>query len=322
MTQSVIEANRLTKLYNGITAVNNLNLKIEEGEIFGFLGPNGAGKTTTILMLLGLTEPTSGEARICGFDTTEQPLYIKRVTGYMPENVGFYEDLTATENLQFVTKLNGISNKDSKEKISETLQMVGLGEDIDKKVGAFSKGMKQRLGIADVLVKDPKLVILDEPTSGIDPKGTAHILELIVAMAKERHISVLITSHLLHQIQQICDRVGIIVKGNLVASGTVDELGKKMMADGQNSIEIQVSKTLDSLPDSLRTIEGVTSLEYAGDTFFIRSNCDIRENVLKLLSENDILPLQLKSHDFALEEIYLKYFSEEELYADDFLERT
>ena len=150
--QSVVETVDLTKAYDNTTVVDRLNLRIEEGEIFGFLGPNGAGKTTTILMLLGLTEPTSGMARIGGFDCTREPLKVKRITGYLPEKVGFYEDLTARENLDYTGALNGLSRESASGKINELMDMVGLSDVAEHKVGTFSHGMKQRLGIADVMI--------------------------------------------------------------------------------------------------------------------------------------------------------------------------
>ena len=181
----IVDAEELTKRYDSQTAVNRLNLRIFEGEIFGFLGPNGAGKTTSLLMFLGLTEPTSGKVRVVGFDPTREPLRVKEKVGYLPENVGFYEDMNARQNLQFIARLNQIPDKVSAKRIDELLELVGLLEDSGKKVGNYSKGMRQRLGIAEVLVKEPKLVFLDEPTIGLDPDGTNRMLELIRSLSRE-----------------------------------------------------------------------------------------------------------------------------------------
>jgi ABC-2 type transport system ATP-binding protein len=222
----IIETEGLTKRYNSYTAVNQLNLQIREGEIFGFLGPNGAGKTTTLLMFLGLTEPTSGKVRICGFDPTRDPLRVKEKVGYLPENVGFYEDMDARENLRYVARLNRIPDGVSAKRIDELIGLVGLQEESAKKVGTYSKGMRQRLGIAEVLVKDPKLVFLDEPTIGLDPDGTNRMLDLIRSLSREKNITVFFSSHLLEQVQRISDRVGIMVKGSLVAVGPIEELAK------------------------------------------------------------------------------------------------
>jgi len=233
MTDPLVETSDLTKAYGHQVVVDQVNLSINEGEIFGFLGPNGAGKTTTILMLLGLTEPTSGEARIGGYVTNTHPIPVKRMTGYLPENVGFYEDLSPRENLLYITRLNGIPDKEAKLKIDEALKIVGLGDASNTRVGKFSKGMKQRLGIADVMVKNPRLVILDEPTTGIDPAGVKQILDLIAGMARNQGITVLICSHLLHHVQKISDRVGIIFQGKLIAQGSLEELAEQLTGEKQ-----------------------------------------------------------------------------------------
>ena len=235
----IIETEGLTKRYNSYTAVNQLNLQIREGEIFGFLGPNGAGKTTTLLMFLGLTEPTSGKVRICGFDPTRDPLRVKEKVGYLPENVGFYEDMDARENLRYVARLNRIPDGVSAKRIDELIGLVGLQEESAKKVGTYSKGMRQRLGIAEVLVKDPKLVFLDEPTIGLDPDGTNRMLDLIRSLSREKNITVFFSSHLLEQVQRISDRVGIMVKGSLVAVGPIEELAKDKLGIDQEHYTLE-----------------------------------------------------------------------------------
>jgi ABC-2 type transport system ATP-binding protein len=227
--QIIIEAEGLTKKYGTQIAVNSLALQIREGEVFGFLGPNGAGKTTTLLMFLGLTEPTSGKVRIVGFDPTREPLRVKEKVGYLPENVGFYDDMDARQNLRFIARLNRISDGVSAKKIDELLEQVGLFEEGKKKVGTYSKGMRQRLGIAEVLIKEPKVIFLDEPTIGLDPDGTNRMLDLIHSLSREKNITIFLSSHLLDQVQRICDRVGIMIKGNLVAIGPIQELAKKKL---------------------------------------------------------------------------------------------
>jgi ABC-2 type transport system ATP-binding protein len=225
----VIVAEGLTKVYGSQTAVSNLNLTVNEGEVFGFLGPNGAGKTTSILMFLGLTEPTSGQVRVCGFDPKKEAVRVKERVGYLPENVGFYDELNAVENLLFVARLNHIPDKVARPTIDALLDGVGLINESKKRVGAFSKGMRQRLGIAEVLMKEPKLAFLDEPTVGLDPEGTNQMLELIHSLAKDKGITVFLSSHLLDQVQRICDKVGIMIKGRLVASGSIDALGREKL---------------------------------------------------------------------------------------------
>lgn len=227
--QIIIEAEGLTKKYGHQIAVNNLHLQIREGEVFGFLGPNGAGKTTTLLMFLGLTEPTSGKVRVIGFDPTRDPFHVKEKVGYLPENVGFYDDMDARQNLQYIARLNRIPDKISAGRIDESLKVVDLLEEVGKKVGTYSKGMRQRLGIAEVLIKEPRLIFLDEPTIGLDPDGTNRMLDLIHSLSREKNITIFLSSHLLDQVQRICDRVGIMIKGDLVAMGPIDELAKKKL---------------------------------------------------------------------------------------------
>jgi ABC-2 type transport system ATP-binding protein len=308
--QAAIETKELTKAYGNFVAVDKLSLRIDEGEIFGFLGPNGAGKTTTILMLLGLTEPTSGSAQVCGFNPTREPLKVKRIVGYLPEKIGFYEDLTAKQNLEYTAQLNGIHWDQISRKVIEALDMVGLSEVMNKEVGHFSHGMKQRLGIADVMIKDPKVIIFDEPTSGIDPKGTDEILHLISSMA-ERKITAVISSHQLHHVQKICSKVGILAKGKLVAEGPIELLGREKIAGGTFQIEVQASPITDKLLEALRKIKGVIKVEKPQDTtLLITCEQDLRSKVSKIIVENDSMLTGMKIEEYGLEEIYLKYFRE------------
>ncbi|MFQ5840632.1 MAG: ABC transporter ATP-binding protein [Candidatus Methylomirabilales bacterium] len=236
---AIIQTNALTKRYGDQVAVNQLTLQVNPGEIFGFLGPNGAGKTTTFLMLLGLSEPTAGTARVCGYDPTREPLKVKRVVGYLPENVGFYEDMTAFDNLRYVGRLNGLGDGALVDKIEKALVRVGLLPEARKRVGAYSRGMRQRLGIAEVLLKDPQVVFLDEPTQGLDPDGTLRMLEMIRSLSRERGITVFFSSHLLNQVERISDRVGIMLKGNLVGVGPLDELAKQTLGVGQAAYTLE-----------------------------------------------------------------------------------
>lgn len=238
MEQKMIEMQGLTKHYGSKIAVNGLNLSICQGEIFGLLGPNGAGKTTTILMLLGLTEPTAGRAFIEGLDCTRNPVAVKSIAGYMPDNIGFYPNLTGRQNLRFTGRLNGLAESVIEQRIEQLLERVGMKEYGDQKTGTYSKGMKQRLGIADVLMKDPRVIIMDEPTLGIDPEGMRELLTLMRELSREDGRTLLISSHQLYQIQQICDRVGIFVSGRLIACGKIAELGRQVNQEGGNLDEI------------------------------------------------------------------------------------
>ncbi|HVM12605.1 MAG TPA: ABC transporter ATP-binding protein, partial [Actinomycetota bacterium] len=193
-----IRTRGLTKRYGDLTAVDRLDLEVRRGEIFGLLGPNGAGKTTTILMLLGLSEPTAGTAEVVGLDPTRRPLEVKRHVGYLPDNVGFYGTLSGRENLRYTARLNGLAASSADDRIDDLLEQVGLAEAGDRRVETYSRGMRQRLGIADALVKDPEVLILDEPTVAIDPEGVAEILALIRGLARDRGVTMLLSSHLLH----------------------------------------------------------------------------------------------------------------------------
>lgn len=307
---AVVETHNLTKRYHDKLAVNTLNLVVQEGEIFGFLGPNGAGKTTTILMLLGLTEPTSGRASVCGFDPTHEPLEVKRRVGYLPENPGFYEDLSARENLLYMARLNRIPEDEASRRTSEVLEQVGLSEDGRRLVREYSRGMKQRLGIAEVLVKNPSAVILDEPTLGIDPDGAIQVLELIKGLNREHRLTVMLSSHQLQQVQQICNRVGIIVKGRLIVQGEMDELGRAILKGRQWNFLLDVGGGTDGLENDLRAINGVDEIEKRTHGLFLRCTKDVRPDVVSLVARKNLPLLQLRSEDPTLEEIYLKYFRE------------
>jgi ABC-2 type transport system ATP-binding protein len=236
---AIIGTVHLTKHYNRQTAVNDLNFKVNEGEVFGFLGPNGAGKTTTLLMLMGLSHPSAGSARVCGFDPLRHAREIKRIAGYLPENVGFYGDLDAVQNLEYVASLNGIQTHKASEKIDELLDLVELTQDARKKVGAFSRGMKQRLGFAEALIKDPKVLFLDEPTIGLDPDGALRLMEFIKSLNRDRQITVLLSSHNLYQVQKISHRVGIMIHGKMVAEGTIDSLAKEKFGVGEKEYSLE-----------------------------------------------------------------------------------
>ena len=307
---AVIETTNLTKRYRDTLAVNELSLNVNQGEIFGFLGPNGAGKTTTILMLLGLTEPTGGHASVCGFDPNRQPIDVKKRVGYLPETPGFYEDMTAEENLLYIARLNRISEMEATHRVTRLLEQVGLAEDSRRLVREFSRGMKQRLGIADVLIKEPQVVILDEPTLGIDPDGVTRILELITGLSSGRGLTVLLCSHQLHQVQQICHRIGIIVKGKMIVQGNIEQLGTSLLKERQWNFMLEVDRKTDGLESELRSLQGVEEVEQRSGAWFLRCTRDARPDVVSLVAKQGLSLLQLRSEDPTLEEIYLKYFRE------------
>jgi ABC-2 type transport system ATP-binding protein len=307
---AVVETKNLSKRYREKLAVNGLSLSVEEGEVFGFLGPNGAGKTTTILMLLGLTEPTAGEVSVCGFNPTLQSLEVKKRVGYLPENPGFYDDISARENLLYMARLNRIPEDEARRRTALVLDQVQLADDSRRLVREYSRGMKQRLGIAEVLVKNPKAVILDEPTLGLDPDGAIRILELIKELNREHGLTVMLSSHQLQQVQQICSRVGIIVKGKLIVQGEMDTLGKAILKGRNWNFLLEVSGNSDGLDRDLQAVKGVDEIEKRPHGWFLRCTSDVRGEVVATVSRRGLSLLQLRSEDPTLEEIYLKYFRE------------
>jgi len=235
----MIEICSLTKYFGSKKAVNDVSFTVEKGEILGFLGPNGAGKSTTMRMITGFLPPSSGTAVIGGFDITDNPISARKRIGYLPENTGFYSDLNATQALRFIADLNRLSREVADERIESALAMVGLDSEAEKKVGAYSRGMRQRLGIAELLIKDPKVVFLDEPTLGLDPDATNRMIELIEGLCREKKMTVLLSSHMLHLVQKICHRVGIMIKGRMVAQGPMEQLAKEKLGIGSERYSLE-----------------------------------------------------------------------------------
>lgn len=306
----IIHTEGLTKCYGDKTAVSDLNLDIREGEIFGLLGPNGAGKTTTTLMLLGLTEPTEGKAWIDGKDCTREPIEVKRVVGYMPDNVGFYGDMTGMENLRFTGKLNGWHGDALEQRCTELLKRVGLEDASDQKAGTYSRGMKQRLGVADVLMKDPRVIIMDEPTLGIDPEGMRELMQLIQELAQKDGRTILISSHQLYQVQQICDRVGLFVDGRLMACGRIDELADQTHQEGYHVLEVAALPDDAGLRRLLEALGNVDAVERSGEYYTIRSRFDVKRELLRKTLEGGYTLTHLRQRGSDLDEIYRRYFEE------------
>lgn len=308
MNDLVLETKGLTKRYGTFTAVDHLDLSIRRGEVFGLLGPNGAGKTTTILMLLGLTEPTAGEVRVLGFDPARQPLSVKKRVGYMPDQVGFYDDLTARENLIYIAKLNGIPRDQIKRRVEEAIERVRLSDVIDKRAGTFSRGMRQRLGLADVLIKKPQLIIMDEPTQGLDPELAHEFLNLIHSL-KEEGTTILLSSHLLHQVQAICDRVGLFSHGRMVLQGTVSDLARKVLG-GAYRIQLEAEGSAAKLRKALEALPGVHTVAAQNGKMILEAQKDVRaeaaEAVIKAGGRLKGLSVEAPS----LDDIYTRYFEE------------
>ena len=227
MSTPAISIQKLTKIYpipfkrETVTAVNDLSLTVEPGQVYGLLGPNGSGKSTTMKIVLGLVTPTSGKTEIFGRDSTTEES--REDVGFLPENPYFYKFLTGSETLHFYGKLCGLSGNRIRERTKELLKLVGLENAADRRLGGYSKGMLQRIGLAQAMIQEPRLLVLDEPTAGVDPAGSREIRDLILDF-KKRGITVLLCSHLLEQVQEICDRIGILDRGSLIREGRLDEL--------------------------------------------------------------------------------------------------
>ncbi|MCL4486708.1 MAG: ABC transporter ATP-binding protein [Chloroflexi bacterium] len=305
--QWVVETRDLVKEYGEIVAVDGLDLTLAEGEVFGLLGPNGAGKTTTILMLMGLTDPTEGTVRVLGFDPARQPIEVKRRVGYLPERVALYDDLSARENLLYTADLNGLSARESKERMAWALDRVRLTDVASRPVREFSHGMRQRLGIADVLIKHPRFVILDEPTLGLDPDAVNQLLDLVLEMTREERLTVLLSSHQLTQVQRICSRVGIFVKGKLIAQGSIGQLAEQL-AGGLRTLEVSAEPDGAQLSEVLRAVPGVVNVENDGDLWRVRATGEVRPAIAHAITQRGWSLFLLRQRDYGLEEIYLRYF--------------
>lgn len=307
MAAIVIETQNLTKRYGDVIAVDGLNLQIRPGEVFGMLGPNGSGKTTTILMLLGLTEPTAGSARVLGFDPMRRPLEVKSHVGYLPDQVGFYDELTARENLAYTAKLNGLSRPVSRKRLNDALARMGLADVADRRVGTFSRGMRQRLGVAEILLKHPQVIILDEPTLGLDPEAAHGFLQIIRAFREEK-ITVLLSSHLLHQVQAVCDRVGLFHQGKMVLEGTVVELARQILG---GAYRVHIKATGPDLTHVFRKIPGAVTVKSLDiDLYAVEAQEDLRAQMAQAAVHAGAKVLSLGLEEPSLDEIYTRYFKE------------
>jgi len=320
-----IRTRELTKAYGDLVAVDSLDLEVQAGEIFGLLGQNGAGKTTTILMLLGLTEPTFGEARVVGLDPARRPLEVKGRVGYLPDAVGFYGSMTGRENLRYTARLNGIPRDEAARRIDEVLDLVTLSERADTRTDTYSRGMLQRLGIADALVKGPDVLILDEPTTSIDPIGVVEVLDLLRVLAHERGIAILLSSHLLNQVQSTCDRIGIFAAGRLIGTGTVNELATQFgfsLTDLEVTLDVATEQAA-AVQAILRGVPGVLDVARDGHaghepTWALTTDPehDVYATTRAVIEALSAYPLvRIGQHRVALESIYRR--AVERVVADD-----
>jgi ABC-2 type transport system ATP-binding protein len=305
MSDIVIETQGLTKRYGSATAVDGISFTVGRGEIFGLLGPNGAGKTTTILMMLGLTEVTSGTVSVLGRDPVREPLQVKRVVGYMPDTVGFYEHMTAIDNLRYTAALIGIPSAERGKRIATALDRVGLPDVGNQRVGTFSRGMRQRLGLAEILMKDVSIAILDEPTSGLDPQATVELLEAIRGLKRDG-VAVLLSSHLLERVQSVCDRVALFSQGRIALIGSVPELAQQVLGGGY---AVEVEADGPGLGEKLAAVPGVRAVEPVGPgRYRLLAEGDVRPQAAAAVVHAGGQLRRLSVEDPSLDAIYNRYF--------------
>ena len=314
--ENVVETSELTKIYGSgreaVTAVDHVNLQIEKGTISGILGPNGAGKTTLIMMLTGLVIPTSGSATVFGHDILKDSVQIRRKVGLLPEGLGFYDRLTAKQNLDYIAELNDIRGPERTERVDQALNAVALEEFQDRKAGAYSRGMTQRLGIAQALIKDPELLILDEPTAGVDPAGARVFKELVSTLNNERGKTVIMCTHLLHEVGPLCTHVAIMNRGKFGTTGRVDEIVKKMLEEEGYRIMVEVTGDIHSFAAQLKSLAGIIDLEVRDGNVSIRAATDVRAQITKLAATIGVEILSIRRSEPSLEDIFMKEISRKE----------
>lgn len=299
----MIRTENLTKVYNGKPAVDGLNLEIGEGEIFGFLGPNGAGKSTTILMLTGMIEPTAGRCFVDGIEVANDPLAVKKIIGYLPEDVGFYGNLTGEQNLDYFARFYDMNAADRKERIDELLRLVHL-DGVTQKAGEYSRGMKQRLGLAQALINDPKVLFLDEPTANLDPEGVREYRDLVTRLAGEGK-TVFVSSHILSEVRAVCRTVGLLAAGRLVAQGTIDEVARTLASPGGETFRIVV-ETAEDLPDL--SDPDIIEFERDGNRAIIQAKSDIRERLAAAIAEEGLHIREIRLEEPDIEDAFMALY--------------
>ncbi len=305
----VVTARGLTKRYGAATVVDGIDFDVAKGEIFGLLGPNGAGKTTTILMMLGLTEVSGGQIRVLDHDPVRDPLAVKRRVGYLPDQVGFYDNLTAYDNMAYTARLMGIPAGERQRRVMEALERVRLADVVDKRVRTFSRGMRQRLGLAEIVMKRAEIAILDEPTSGLDPQAILEFLEMIHQLKREG-VTVMLSSHLLDQVQRMCDRVALFQRGRIVLMGTVAELARQVLGTGL-VVDVEADAATD-LDARLGAISGVTQVtRVAANHYRLVTDRDVRPDIARAVVAANGALHRLSVDAPSLEAIYARFFQKQ-----------
>lgn len=311
MTENVVETFELTKMYGDFTAVNHLDMEVKKGEIFGFLGPNGAGKTTTVLMLMGLSVPTNGTAQVAGYDIIEKSREVRTIASILPEYSSLYGDLTAFENLDYLGRLNDMPKEIREDRIHEVLEIVGMSDWLDAKYESFSRGMKQRVGIASTMMKFPEILFLDEPTLGLDPVGTREIRELILDLKNNQGLTIVMTSHILNEVQMTCDRIGIINRGKLVLKETMSNLNNIMTGAEDRRVEFRLTEVTPELIRDIEELDGVKSVTQENDRMVVNGSLKSDINISRTIVEHGSTILLMKPREYSLEEIFMKYYEQE-----------
>ncbi len=312
MEENIVETIGLTKMYGNLAAVNQLDMEVKKGEIFGFLGPNGAGKTTTVLMLMGLSVPSSGTARVAGFDIIEQSREVRTAASILPEYSSLYGDLTAFDNLDYIGRLNDMPREEREKRIPDVLEIVGMSDWLENKYETFSRGMKQRVGIASTMMKNPQIIFLDEPTLGLDPVGTMEIRELILNLKNREGLTVVMTSHLLNEVKMTCDRIGIINRGKLVLMKNMSNLNNVMTGAEDRRVEFKLTEITPELVTSIESLEGVKSVTQEKGRMYVYNNIESDIHVSRTIVEHGSTILLMKPREYTLEEILMKYYQQED----------
>jgi len=305
-----IETIHLSKVFgkeNQIRAVDNLNLQVKKGEVFGFVGPNGAGKTTTMKMLIGLLEPSEGSGKVAGFDIVREIINIREQTGVLPEPAGFYDNLTARQNLRFYAKLYNIEPEVREKRIVSLLETVGLTRAIDQKIGGFSTGMRKRFGLAQALINEPLVLFLDEPTSGIDPLGAQMMRDLIRDLNRSKGVTVFLSSHSMEEVQEICDRIAIIARGKLLAVGSVEDLRDIVRAKEGVHYLLEVEDIpLSEAAEAIKKVEGVQDLKIQNGILYIHTKMKLRTEIAKAVKKVGGTVSMFEEEEMNLQKLFLK----------------
>ena len=306
----MIQVENITKKYGSFIAVDNINFEIDEGEIVGFLGPNGAGKSTTMNMITGFIEPTSGRIIVDGYDISKKPRKAKRQIGYMPEGVPLYSDLTVKEFVTYMAELKGVPKKEKKDKVQKAIEETGLQDVQNKLTRNLSRGYKQRVSMAGALVSNPKVIILDEPTVGLDPKQVTEIRALIKKLGKDH--TVILSSHILSEVSQICNRVIIINKGKIIAVDTPENLEKKVVKDNSIYVTVEdVDNKMDTIQEKLPEIQEMKLVTENDDKtkkykLTADSDVDLRKSIFETFAKEGITIFEMKKSDVTLEDAFMQ----------------